>query len=69
MNKPKLAIIFFKAKNNEWCVRFVAKNGKQLMRASETYKSRYTLNRIVQRMIALIGAGEYQFTVQITKKG
>ena len=32
-------VILFKAKNSEFCWRAIARNGRELFRASETYKN------------------------------
>lgn len=54
-------ITLFKTKNKEWCWRIVHRNGKEIARASETYKRRYDCSSALYRMMASISNGYYVF--------
>lgn len=47
--KPKIEV--FKAKNGEFCWRCRGVNGKELFRASETYKRKGTMEKVLYKYL------------------
>lgn len=51
--KPKIEV--FKAKNKEFCWRCIGVNGKELFRASETYKKKATMEKVLYKYLGMGG--------------
>lgn len=57
--KIKYRIQFRRAVNQEWFARIVHRNGREIVRTSETYKHKSSCERALNNLILAMGAGDY----------
>ena len=55
MSKRIPEIEVFRAKNGEYCWRYIAVNGEEIFRASETYKSEATMKKVMYEHLGYAG--------------